>query len=56
MKQEVQQFLGTFSRSGEGEGGPAPKQSEDLEQLFVDLSGKARASSDATILAAQGLG
>ena len=39
MKQEVQQFLGTFSRSGEGEGGPAPKQSALLEELFVDLSG-----------------
>ena len=52
MKQKVQQFLGAFARSGEGEGGPAPKQSEDLEQLFVDLSGKVKASSDALKLAA----
>jgi len=43
MSIELQQFLGTWRRSGEGDGGPPPDVPEELSELFTSLKGKVEA-------------
>ena len=48
MSIDLQQFLGTWKRSGEGDGGPPPDEPEDIAKVFTSLKGRVDAGKKST--------